>query len=260
MPNVSISIDGLEPEHNRLRPGPFPEGSFVHVVRGIRTLLRRLPDLNLSVSTTLRTENFRAIDERFLDFVQGLGVNVLRLDPDFLDDIPLSVDEIVSHLIDLRRQIQARSMVLSALFEDPFHFLHGDDASFRCASSMGGSICVRPDGAIYPCQYIGQAIGHLDRFDTVYEEAPYRRMIVDAFKGLIPECEGCAIEGLCRGGCYSARLYDRESPAPEAREKKCAVLCETFNRIVLDELGKVGPGTVPAPARRVDPHGHAPEA
>ena len=204
--HVSVSLDGFEDVHNRMRPSSLRSGAFSRTVRGIRALRAGAPSVDLAVSTTLRAENLDRIGEPFLDFVKDLGARVVRLDPDFLEEFPVSVDEMVERIAALRRMIVARDMIPSASWEDPYQALFVEESPFRCAATNGRHVCVRPDGGVYPCQYTGYRLGDISRFDANFDSAPFRRMVKDNYSGLIPECRGCAIEGLCRGGCYSARL------------------------------------------------------
>ena len=233
--HVSVSLDGFEDVHNRMRPSSLRTGAFKRTVTGIRALRAGAPDVDLAVSATLRAENLDGIGEPFLDFVKDLGARVVRLDPDFLDDFPVSVDEMVDRVVALRRMIVARGMIPSASWEDPYQALFVDESPFRCAATNGRHVCVRPDGGIYPCQYAGYRLGDISRFEAAFDEAPFRRMVEENYSGLIPECRGCAIEGLCRGGCYSARLFDRTTGQASHRRRRCRFFRGVFRAIVRDE-------------------------
>lgn len=236
--HVSVSLDGPEDVHNRMRPSRYQAGAFRKTVAGMKAIAATCSQATLGVFATLRRENIDALGEEWFDLVKGLGVRVVRLDPDFLENIPLPTEHIVDRLIAFRRMARDSGLILSASWEDPYRFLmrKGDGVStrFRCAATLGGSPCVRPDGSIYPCTYTGYRIGHLDHLEAAFEGEPFRKMVAASFSGLIPQCRGCSIEGLCRGDCYSARLHAAASP-PGSRGKRCEILRRVFKAIVIEE-------------------------
>src|ERR1017187_980799 len=72
----------------------------------------------------------------------------------------------------------------------------------RFCSGAGEEVSVSPEGELYSCHAQAEKIGDVYHFDKVIANQAYLRSVRHV-AGLITECSGCRIEGMCCGGCVA---------------------------------------------------------
>ncbi len=213
---VSVSLDGLAPQHEALRG----RGTFVRAASAVRALAASPLATTLEVASCVATPLAQGIDEAYA-FIATLGISRWRLMP--LAPLGQARDNPALRLspADLRRVLdwlalkrQAPEAGLEVVFDEAGYLGREYDRKVRpgyffCGAGVTGAV-VHADGGVNGCVFLNRSFDQGNVRDKRLSE-----LWRDGFK-LFRErrwmkqglCSGCRDYADCQGGCL---LY-RESP------------------------------------------------
>ncbi len=235
--NVTVSVDGLKPVHDRKRVFPDGSGSFEDAIQGIR-LLRAAGCKNVSLSSTIDDHNIEHLDG-LLFLHEEFGFLSINLNP-LLDTeqqkVSLEYMESVNDAM-IRYFQLARSV---GVYEDrimrkikPFlsHRIHAYDCQ-----ATGHQLVCSPDGKLGVCHegiglknyFFGEASRKFDfHSNPVIQEWGARTPLN------MPQCHDCSALGICGGGCaYGAHL--RNGSIWSVDDRFCLHSLKTLEWIIWD--------------------------
>ena len=232
---VALSLDGDKDCHDKTRKTIAGGGSFDNVNEGIIKLIENGCKFNLcSVCTD---ENLPEL-KKFLDYVSGMQelykysmpVNFTFLHipgGESLDT--LSTETKVAYLIDAIKYAREKRVYS---YGGISHFvftklLNGQIGSY--CGGIGSEISVSPDGSVYPCSGNELLLGHISRFDDIFNSDNYKSLLVRV-PGKIEFCKDCEIECFCAGGC--AAQMDVADLSDDDKKKMCELMKETYIALV----------------------------
>lgn len=211
--SMTVSLDGFEEEHNRLRRHPL---SFARAAEAVRRAAAE-PSIAFDVVTCVTPALLPRLDA-FRDYLIGLGVRSWRLFAIFPagraaadDALQLSDEEFVSLMEFIRRTRRAGTIECNYACEG---FLGGYETEVRdwfyhCDAGVSAA-SIRIDGSISGCTSVrsdfSQGNIYRDDFWEVWSSRfePFRRrewMRTGA-------CADCAVWRYCEGGPMHLRLAD----------------------------------------------------
>ena len=219
---VTVSLDGLGETHDAQRGVPGSYLLALETLRGLSRLRREHPRLGLSAGMTITPRNQGEIIP-VMGIAEGLGADFTVRPANFSESYyrnrPVEGEWDMTRLTESLRAVAAHHVRCKGLIRAApvISFLRGtlEYASSRRralpCSAGSSSFFLDPHGDVYPCLFMGQALGNIR--DTPFadiwasEAAKAARLKVEA--------------GVCPG---------------------CWVECETMREIVRDKLGLLRTG------------------
>lgn len=216
---VGVSIDGREKSHNEFRKNKIGEGSFEHVVRGIRILQKN--NVRLGFIQTLTHNTVANLSDDFEYFVKELGVRSWGINHYFaqnsgLDTIGQQIDnkqltEYLTRCIDLWLVQNDPKLRLREID----HFIAGAIGKNINSCSFNGTctsyFCLSYDGKIYPCDRFSEQdqylFGDLSRHSLIEilngnKRLQYAKDVND----IHGDCANCKWFKGCNNGCVHHRI------------------------------------------------------
>ena len=202
---LTVGIDGLQAGSDQVRRYRNGRGTFDAVLRGLR-LARRHIHATIGVNAVLRRETWPYITNEFLTAMAGEGVAEVTIEPDLVAFPDGKVEEVAARLIDLFECGERIGVNVTGNWLRPAHQLRqGSGISmFHCLSQGGGNITVTSAGQVAACAYCSPSFGHVSELRGVLRSPAYLQFIRSRFNSAIAACRGCAVEGVCAGGCYAS--------------------------------------------------------
>ncbi len=210
---ATVSLDGFEEAHNRMRGNPR---SFERAVEAIRIMATE-PDFVFDAVTCANRDNFGQLEE-FKEFLIGLGLKRWRIFTVFPvgraaqnDDLQLSAEQFRSLMEFIKRTRKEGRIAVSYGCEGFLGNYEGEvrDRFFACQAGITiGSVLA--DGSISACPSIRadyhQGNIYRDDFWKVWNDrfAPYR----DREWARRDECADCRLFRYCRGNGMHLRDSD----------------------------------------------------
>lgn len=195
---VAVSLDGLAMENDAQRTFSDGSGSFLMVAKNLRRLVAE--GVPTQVVTTVDEHNAHTL-KKFVDFLCEVGVNQVSIKGCIYRQISreerLSVSRSIMEAIDYAR---ARGIVA--------HRGPGDLSYTRGCQGLGEMLCVEPSGDVFACpEGIRLKLGTVERLREIPASKEYEH-VASRITGNIEACQGCDVEGLCRGGCAGESEYN----------------------------------------------------
>jgi radical SAM protein with 4Fe4S-binding SPASM domain len=218
---LQVSVDGLPPEHDKLRCWP---GLYQRALRAVA--IARNVGLRVHVCCTITRMNAQDLEEFAERISADTGVsrlNFSRYVPTGRgrDDLDLTEPEwrdVIYRCAQLRKHYKGRLEVVthlaqSILVDDEVKPLPG----FVGCQAGRGQGCVTADGAVFPCVLLPVSIGNVREcsFRKLWTESPII-LELQRREGLKGVCGGCTWQARC-GGCRAvafARTGDYLSADP----------------------------------------------
>ena len=220
--NITISLDGLEAQHDRIRG----KGSFQKTVDGIRHLI----DVGIFplVAFTPIKSNYHDLGP-LIDFAVSLGITAVSLNTltpegrciNIYDDIALTFPEQVKEVLDVieeKKKEYPDIRINSGLgfyyhLSESYEYFKKNPQNYEMKHLKDGcgaactSCVVTAAGDVIPCEglsdFMGGNIREQDLSDIWNNAAPFER-IRDLSKipmDRVPFCKECKYIYLCDGGC-----------------------------------------------------------
>jgi uncharacterized protein len=202
---VGVSLDGPRLIQERLR------GRASDTLRSLSLLCRE--DIPVRITAVLSAANARHLQELALLLANFSNVRGLALDPLVVLGSARSCSDLLPAPEAIEQGVQALHEALRALeplrktsfqwreLELVRQALAGRVASDYCHACRGESLCVAPDGCVYPCaQAVGDPTLAAGTVWNVDWQALKRGFGSAPMRG---PCEECSLRGRCPGDCPS---------------------------------------------------------
>lgn len=208
--HVFVGVDGLKEANDLTRVYKKSGlGTFDDILLRIKKIISK--GIDVGVNITLNDKNFEKVDsESTVRFFYDIGVKSLLIDTDIVTHISYDAEAIVSKLIGFVIHGEKRKMVIYGSWRIPFNMLtaqNGNEPKSFCAARTGKNIVVTPSKGITFCTYSGNIISDEQDSPASAMDAytnKIKEMMPKILPGGVAECRGCALEGLCMGGCMLA--------------------------------------------------------
>ena len=231
---IASSLDGLREGNDRVRLTKSGGGTFFQIMRGFDALTQAGYPLD-GIAVTVTEKNFHELDESIVDWAVARGMKNVRIDIDVVGMVEVSVEDVVTKLMRIRRYAAAQGVDVPGFWSRPAENLNESTLESRvafCGAVRGNSICVGPFGNIYGCGYSTTQLGSLSEIQSFHAPGTaYHRFVRDHLTGVMEMCKGCMIEGQCGGGCNITQEFARAT-----KTAKIERMCDFYRRMTQEIL------------------------
>lgn len=200
---IHTSIDGFEAENDLIRG----YGSWRDTVNNIQILEENKVYLH-SITTTLKNENFHAIDNEFVSFICDINVPVWRLNIDYMG-VNTDPDDVTKKVYGLYQYANSRNLKVEGTWLYPFYSMLSNNKNGFCPALKGDVLTVLPNGFISICPYSQSNIGYytdsIEILSQNFEETK-RKHLLSYFKN----CKKCFINEYCQNHCLVTAESDSQ--------------------------------------------------
>ena len=208
---VTVSLDGLGPVHDRLRPFQGGRGSFDRIMRNVRPLLARQRRMQVSARVTVTPENLglrATLDALIAEGFHSVGFSPMLSAPSGRGEMQRDdLAEMLGEMVDCGREFERRALagerypfanVVNALRE-----IHrGTHRPYPCGAGAG-YLGVSADGELAAChRFVGDADGAMGSLDEGVDRTRQARWLAERHVHRQEPCGGCWARYLCGGGCH----------------------------------------------------------
>ena len=237
--NVEIagSLDGTKRGNDKVRLTKNLNGTYDSIVKSFK-LLRDLGSPLDGFAMTVTEENLEDVDTMIVDWAESMGMKEIRIDIDVVGMVKTSTHELVEKIMYVRKYAAQKGISIIGFWSRPAENLglipEKDDVGF-CGGERGNSICVAPNGEIYPCGYSNYKIGDYTNIETMFRDNAYQQLLARRHLGKQPEkCKLCPIFGFCRGGCMITREVNGDNS--KKQDSMCRFYVEMTKEIILQQI------------------------
>jgi uncharacterized protein len=218
---VTISLDGPQAVHDRLRPYKGGHGSFERVLRNIRPLLARQRRMQVSARVTVTPENLElrdTLDEFIALGFHSVGFSPMLKAPNGRGEMERdNLADMLEAMVDCGEEFERRTTrgerypfanLLFALQE-----IHkGTHRPYSCGAGAG-YLGVSADGDLSAChRFVGDAAGALGTLSSGIDRARQGAWLAERHVHQQEPCRSCWARYLCGGGCHHEVIH-RGRPA-----------------------------------------------
>lgn len=219
--SVTVSLDGVEEDHDRLRIFKGGAGSYRRIIERIRPLIAMQHRMQVSARVTVTPRNLSL--RRTLDSLIGLGFHSVGFSP--MLSSPTRADEMEEHALEvmLQQMIEcglicetsildgqryAFSNFLAAMYE-----LHkGTHRPYPCGAGAG-YFGVSAEGRLSAChRFVEDEAGNMGDIATGVDQQRQRSWLAARHADHQEPCRTCWARYLCGGGCHHEVIH-RGRPA-----------------------------------------------
>lgn len=218
---VTISLDGVGADHDRLRPFKGGQGSYDRIVARVAPLLALQERMQVSarVTVTPRNLDLRAALDHFI----GLGFHSVGFSPmlssptgrDQMDGAGLTtmLAEMIACGREFERQVAAgRRYPFSNMVGILREVHRGTHRPYPCGAGAG-YLGVSAEGGLFAChRFVGEDAGAMGDVDSGVDSARQARWLAERHVHRQEPCRSCWARYLCGGGCHHEVLH-RGRPA-----------------------------------------------
>jgi uncharacterized protein len=218
---VTVSLDGPQPVHDRLRAFKGGQGSFARVMANLEPLLARQRRMQVSARVTVTPRNL-GLRETLDTFVgmgfHGVGFSPMLSSPTGRDELGHSeLEQMLEQMVDCGREFERRliagqrypfSNMVNAMRE-----LHkGTHRPYPCGAGAG-YLGVSATGELAAChRFVGDEEGALGDLATGVDRERQARWLTERHVHRQEPCRSCWARYMCSGGCHH-EVIQRGRPA-----------------------------------------------
>lgn len=208
---VTISLDGIQDTHNRLRPFKSGAGSFDQIIARVKPLLKIQQRMQVAARVTVTPDNMDLL--RTLDYFIDMGFHSVGFSP----LLRASNGQNEMGEADLTRML-AGMIACGLAFEHhvlsgkryPFlnmvnalRELHrGTHRPYPCGAGAG-YFGVSADGDLAAChRFVGDAMGAMGNLESGIDRDQQNSWLASRHVHFQQPCSGCWARYLCGGGCH----------------------------------------------------------
>jgi uncharacterized protein len=218
---VTISLDGVEEIHDRLRPFKGGNGSYARVLLNVRPLLAMQRAMQVSARVTVTPDNLylRETLNEFLSMgFHSVGFSPMLSSPTGAGEMSKAeLDIMLEQMISCGKEFEhkvikgeryAFSNMANALRE-----IHkGTHRPYPCGAGAG-YFGVSADGSLYSChRFVENPIGAMGDVHSGVDRAQQNHWLADRHVHKQEPCRSCWARYLCGGGCHHEVIH-RGRPA-----------------------------------------------
>lgn len=220
---VTISLDGVEDTHDRLRAYKGGAGSFSRIVNNVRPLLAMQRRMQVSARVTVTPRNLelsRTLDTLVEMGFHSVGFSPMLASPTGRDQMsPQDLDGMLEQMTACGRDFERR-VVLGERY--PFANMvtamreihRGTHRPYPCGAGAG-YFGVSADGELSAChRFVGDSAGSMGTVNTGVDRDRQAQWLTDRHVHRQEPCRSCWARYLCGGGCHHEVLA-RGRPACE---------------------------------------------
>lgn len=221
---IAASLDGTKKGNDSVRLDKNLGGTYDQIIKGFK-LLKHLGRPLDGFAMTVNEDNFADVDAPIVDWAASHDMTEIRIDIDVVGMVRIPVNEIVDRLMAVRQYAKSKGIKVIGFWSRPVENLGLDpeteDIGF-CGGERGNSLCVAPNGEVFPCGYSNYELCTHDKIPKVHLSYPYQKLLWERDITELKSCRDCPILGFCRGGC----LITRESN--DSDSEKINRMCELY--------------------------------
>lgn len=215
-----VSIDGVQEVNDKFRVNHSGKGTFGLIKRGLDRLKKA--GVKPHIAVALNRANIGRLRET-IDFAKSIGGESVALEGlDFTTQPSEGFfdcrDAEMGALKDARRYGKSVNFTISSERWNTLGIVANHKSMNYCVAN-GVEITVDYRGTVFPCFSLPVKIGDITDLEGIFKHPMYQEMSL-RIVGNIPGCEGCEIEGLCRG-CCASDLFVRKGNVQTLDEAKC---------------------------------------
>lgn len=218
---VTVSLDGLQETHDRLRAFKGGQGSFARVMANLEPLLARQRRMQVSARVTVTPRNL-ALRETLDAFVgmgfHGVGFSPMLSSPTGRDELGhAELELMLEQMVDCGREFERRliagqrypfSNMVNAMRE-----IHkGTHRPYPCGAGAG-YLGVSATGELAAChRFVGDEEGAMGELATGVDRERQARWLTERHVHRQEPCRSCWARYMCSGGCHH-EVIQRGRPA-----------------------------------------------
>jgi uncharacterized protein len=208
---VTVSVDGIGPVHDQLRPFVGGQGSFDRLVARVAPLLDRQRRMQVSARVTVTPRNLRLAET--LEQLVGLGFHSVGFSPllrsptgrDELgrEELATMLEEMVACGAEFERRVIDGERYPFANAVTAMRELHrGTHRPYPCGAGAG-SLGVAADGALAAChRFVGDPEAAFGSVTQGIDRRRQLRWLDERHVHAQQPCRSCWARYLCGGGCH----------------------------------------------------------
>ena len=218
---VTISLDGTQDSHDRLRPFKRGTGSYARIMANISPMLARQHAMQVSarVTVTPRNLDLRATLDAFVgQGFHSVGFSPMLSAPDHTDemqhgDLALMLEQMVDCGEEFVRQNLAGRRYPFANLVNALREIHkGTHRPYPCGAGAG-YFGVSADGALSAChRFVGDDSGDMGNLAKGVDRQKQARWLAGRHVHKQEPCNSCWARYLCGGSCHHEAIH-RGRPA-----------------------------------------------
>jgi len=205
---VSVGLDGLAAQNDFIRITKNGEGTFYVIIDNIIKL--RKQGVSVGIALTITQRNFNLLNPRnFLEAMKNIGISTVLVDSDFIHRIPFSSEAVTNILLEFYKLGEELGIEILGSWRTPFANLTTENDSEPksfCTSLLGKNLTVTPSGNLTFCTYSGRPLSAYSSTNIQPAVSLFTQEMKQLMSHRLPtlnqNCDGCALSGLCNGGCY----------------------------------------------------------
>jgi len=201
---ITISIDGLEKNHDKLRG----KGNFKKTINNIKILRKYCPTTKLAIRVTLNTLNINEYRE-LIKLAEGLSLDLIRFTPILLlgrtrnhQDLLVNQKEYIHFLKNIQNVKSKITLEFPGKKDERKWFTPSKEFGCHC----GKEVCwITQTGDFYPCIFFGNSFiaGNIRNESFLSLWTKSKNMVKLCGNEI---CNNCPIFLKCRGGCRARAL------------------------------------------------------
>jgi uncharacterized protein len=208
---VTVSIDGVGPTHDRLRPHKSGAGSYERIIERVQPLLAQQGRMQVSARATVTPANLDLLGT--LDTLIELGFHSVGFSPLLRSPTgqgemgAADLDAMLAAMIacgqEYERQVVAGNRYPFLNMMTALQELHrGTHRPYPCGAGAG-YFGVSADGDLFAChRFVGDADGAMGDIDAGVDASRQNRWLAERHVHRQEPCGGCWARYLCGGGCH----------------------------------------------------------
>ncbi len=208
--NISVSLDGPQWLHDRLRPTPNGRGSYAAVLRGLETLNAQRPGhLSARITVTPQTGQLLPILRHILSLGfddAGFAPVLVSPNPDYAFQ-PEDFSQFLQDMIECGRVCQQHLLDGKRFpftnFETALHEIHrGSHRPYPCGAGAG-YLSMNSQGKLYAChRLVDNEQWNLGSAQAGSDFEARQELLKRSHVNSMEPCRNCWARYLCGGGCY----------------------------------------------------------
>ncbi|NUT46562.1 MAG: SPASM domain-containing protein [Saccharothrix sp.] len=218
---VTVSLDGVGPRHDLLRPHRDGRGSYDRIMARVAPLLAAQRRMQVSARVTVTPLNLDlpgTMDEFVAAGFHGVGFSPMLSSPNGQGELALPELEVM--LVQMvacgeefvRRVVAGRRYPFTNLATALREIHRGTHRPYPCGAGAG-YLGVSADGDLAAChRFVGDEDGAMGDLANGVDDARRARWLADRHVHRQDPCRGCWARYLCGGGCHH-EVINRGRPA-----------------------------------------------
>ena len=220
---ITVSLDGIGEDHDRLRPFRGGGGTYERIISRVAPLLARQKRMQVSARVTVTPLNVGLVQA--LDRFIGLGFHSVGFAPVLsaprsqfelqASDLEILLEEMIGCGRKFEQEMLAgRRYPFSNMTEALRQIHRGTHRPYPCGAGAG-YFGVSADGGMYVChRFVENAVAKLGDVSVGLDREKRRNWLTDRHVHRQQPCSQCWARYLCGGGCHHEVIH-RGRPACE---------------------------------------------